>query len=100
MKRFSANVKAEDYHHFSKNALMCFHIGINKKIEKEGNLDGWWLPLGTPIMGWKGLNLVEPSQKTLVTFGTVTLNLDSKVRRLNVFFQGRQVFRGDIEGTY
>lgn len=101
MDAFTSDVTADDYQNFAKRSLMCFHWDIGERpIEKEGDLEGWWLPLEHTIMGWKGLNNFAPGQKSLFAFGTVTLTVDPSGENLNVLFRGRQSFRADIEDIY
>merc|ERR1711990_521845 len=67
---------------------------------KEGDLDGWWLPLRANILAWRGLNWQEPISKHLVTFGQVTITADSDKNVLNLVFKGSQLFRADMEDIY
>ena len=101
MEKFSAGITHDHYHNFEKSAMMCLHIDTDGIAPtKTGDVEGWWLPLKHNFLAWRSMNLQEPMSKNMVTFGSVSMDLDEHKKTLKVVFRGRQFFRADVEDIH
>merc|ERR1719184_557788 len=99
MESFAEGITHEQFHNFEKSSLLCFHMDIDGiEPTKEGDLDGWWLPLRHNILSWRGINLQEPMSKNMVTFGHASMTVSDDNKFLTVVYKGNQLFRTDLKG--
>merc|ERR1712029_352015 len=91
MNSFSSGINHAQYHNIAKSAMMCLHLDTDGiEPTTEGDRQGWWLPLKKKFLAWRAMGLQEPMLKYMVTFGTLSITLNSEKDFLNVVFQAGQ----------
>jgi len=95
MEEFSDGVSLENFHKADKSAFMCYHMTTDDPV-MEGDVEGWWTPLKTPILSWRAFALQSPNEKFLIFIGPSYITVDGD--KLKVVYDGRQAFRSDIDG--
>jgi len=97
MKTYSSDIDNEHYHDFSKSTMGCLHINTDGiPISKEGETEGWWLPLNQNLVAWRAVTFFEPLRKFALVLGVVALHVNNG--NLELVFNGTQVSDMDIEG--
>jgi len=99
MKSFSEGANLEDFHNYDKSSFMCFHMTLGEST-REGDLEGWWVPLRHNILSWRAMATQEPNSKFVLYVGLVSMTVDPKKDMLRAMWFGHQAFRSDIEGIY